>query len=77
MQFRVTGLTATALGAGLFAPDEKTFAYLKGRPMAPKGAAWDAAVAYWKSLVTDEGARFDKTVRINAADIAPTVTWGR
>ena len=62
--------------AGLFAPDEKTFAYLKGRPMAPKGAAWDAAVAYWKSLVTDEGARFDKTVRINAADIAPTVTWG-
>lgn len=62
--------------AGLFAPDEKTFAYLKGRPMAPKGAAWDAAVAYWKSLVTDEGARFDKRVRIDAADIAPTVTWG-
>ena len=62
--------------AGLFAPDEKTFAYLKGRPMAPRGAAWDAAVAYWKSLVTDEGARFDKTVRIDAADIAPTVTWG-
>ncbi|RXR29234.1 3-isopropylmalate dehydratase large subunit [Sphingobium fluviale] len=62
--------------AGLFAPDDKTFAYLKGRPMAPKGADWDAAVAYWKSLVTDEGARFDKTVRIDAADIAPTVTWG-
>ena len=62
--------------AGLFAPDEKTFAYLKGRPMAPQGADWDAAVAYWKRLVTDEGARFDKTVRIDAADIAPTVTWG-
>ncbi|MBP6110984.1 MAG: 3-isopropylmalate dehydratase large subunit [Sphingobium sp.] len=62
--------------AGLFAPDDKTFAYLKGRPMAPKGAAWDAAVAYWQSLRTDEGARFDKSVLINAADIAPTVTWG-
>ncbi len=62
--------------AGLFAPDEKTFAYLKGRPMAPKGADWDAAVAYWKTLVTDAGARFDRTVVINASDIAPTVTWG-
>ena len=62
--------------AGLFAPDALTFAYLKGRPMAPKGAAWDAAVAYWQSLRTDEGARFDKSVLINAADIAPTVTWG-
>ncbi|MEP2988095.1 MAG: 3-isopropylmalate dehydratase large subunit [Parasphingorhabdus sp.] len=62
--------------AGLIAPDEKTFAYLKGRPMAPKGADWDAAVAYWKSLPTDEGARFDKSVTINAADVAPTVTWG-
>ncbi|MDQ4421295.1 3-isopropylmalate dehydratase large subunit [Sphingobium sp. DEHP117] len=62
--------------AGLFAPDEKTFAYLKGRPMAPKGADWDAAVAYWKTLVTDAGARFDRTVVVNAADIVPTVTWG-
>lgn len=62
--------------AGLFAPDEKTFAYLKGRPMAPKGADWDAAVAYWKSLPTDEGARFDSVVRLDAADIAPNVTWG-
>lgn len=62
--------------AGLIAPDEKTFAYLKDRPMAPKGADWDAAVAYWKTLPTDEGAKFDKSVTINAADIAPTVTWG-
>jgi len=62
--------------AGLFAPDEKTFAYLKGRPMAPKGADWDAAVAYWKTLRTDEGARFDRSVVIDAAEIVPTVTWG-
>lgn len=62
--------------AGLIAPDEKTFAYLKGRPMAPKGADWDAAVAYWKTLPTDEGAIFDKSVTINAADVSPTVTWG-
>ncbi|MET0362955.1 MAG: 3-isopropylmalate dehydratase large subunit [Sphingobium sp.] len=62
--------------SGLFAPDEKTFAYLKGRPMAPKGADWDAAVAYWRTLVTDEGAVFDTVVVIDAADIVPTVTWG-
>ncbi|CAO1654690.1 3-isopropylmalate dehydratase large subunit [Parasphingorhabdus sp. NYA22] len=62
--------------AGLIAPDEMTFAYLKGRPMAPKGADWDAAVAYWKTLPTDEGATFDKSVTINAADVSPTVTWG-
>lgn len=62
--------------AGLIAPDEVTFAYLKGRPYAPKGADWDAAVAYWTSLVTDSGATYDKTVVIDAADIAPSVTWG-
>jgi 3-isopropylmalate/(R)-2-methylmalate dehydratase large subunit len=62
--------------AGLCAPDEKTFEYLKGRPMAPKGADWDAAVAYWRTLVTDPGAVYDKLVYINAADIAPSVTWG-
>ncbi|HWT41990.1 MAG TPA: 3-isopropylmalate dehydratase large subunit [Sphingopyxis sp.] len=62
--------------AGLIAPDETTFAYLKGRPYAPKGADWDAAVAYWKSLATDPGAIYDKTVVIDAADIAPSVTWG-
>ena len=62
--------------AGLIAPDQKTFDYLKDRPMAPKGADWDAAVAYWKTLPTDDGAQFDKSVTINAADVVPTVTWG-
>ncbi|WP_257547903.1 3-isopropylmalate dehydratase large subunit [Sphingopyxis sp. DBS4] len=62
--------------AGLIAPDDVTFAYLKGRPYAPKGADWDAAVAYWKSLATDPGATYDKTVVIDATDIAPSVTWG-
>lgn len=62
--------------AGLIAPDAVTFAYLKDRPMAPKGADWDAAVAWWKSLATDAGATYDKIVIIDAADIAPSVTWG-
>jgi 3-isopropylmalate dehydratase large subunit len=62
--------------SGLFAPDEKTFAYLKGRPMAPKGETWDRAVAEWQDLKTDEGARFDRSVQIEASEIAPTVTWG-
>jgi len=62
--------------AGLVAPDETTFAYLKGRPLAPKGAEWEQAVAYWRTLHTDEGATFDKSVVINAADVEPTVTWG-
>ncbi len=62
--------------AGLIAPDETVFAYLQGRPMAPQGADWDAAVAYWRTLNTDPGATFDKSVTIDAADIAPTVTWG-
>lgn len=62
--------------AGLVAPDEKTFTYLKGRPYAPKGEEWDKAVAWWKSLATDPGAKFDKSVVINAADVQPTVTWG-
>jgi 3-isopropylmalate/(R)-2-methylmalate dehydratase large subunit len=62
--------------AGLIAPDETTFAYLEGRPYAPKRADWNAAVAYWKSLATDPGATYDKTVIIDAADIAPSVTWG-
>ena len=62
--------------AGLVAPDETTFAYLKGRPFAPSGDLWDEAVAYWRSLATDEGAEFDRTVVIRAADVAPTVTWG-
>lgn len=62
--------------AGLIAPDDKTFAYLKGRPYAPTGAEWDQAVAWWKSLATDPGAKFDKSVHIRAEDIQPTVTWG-
>jgi 3-isopropylmalate/(R)-2-methylmalate dehydratase large subunit len=62
--------------AGLIAPDEKTFSYLKGRPLAPKGADWDAALGWWKSLPTDPGATFDKSVRIDASAVQPTVTWG-
>jgi 3-isopropylmalate/(R)-2-methylmalate dehydratase large subunit len=62
--------------AGLVAPDEKTFAYLAGRHYAPKGEDWDKALAWWKTLRTDEGATFDKSVHINAADVQPTVTWG-
>lgn len=62
--------------AGLIAPDETTFTYLKDRPMAPKGEDWDRAVAYWKTLRTDDGATFDKTVTISAANVAPSVTWG-
>jgi 3-isopropylmalate/(R)-2-methylmalate dehydratase large subunit len=62
--------------AGLIAPDEATFAYLKGRPMAPKGAAWDAAVAWWKTLHSDPDATFDREIEIDAAGIVPQVTWG-
>jgi 3-isopropylmalate/(R)-2-methylmalate dehydratase large subunit len=62
--------------SGLIAPDDKTFDYLKGRPMAPTGAAWDAAVAYWRTLPSDANAVFDKTVILEAADIGPNVTWG-
>jgi 3-isopropylmalate/(R)-2-methylmalate dehydratase large subunit len=62
--------------AGLVAPDEKTFAYLKGRPRAPKGEMWDKAVAYWRTLRTDEGAHYDKVVTLDGSAIAPVVTWG-
>ena len=62
--------------AGLIAPDETTFAYIEGRPEAPKGEEWDAAVAHWKTLVTDEDAVFDKEIVIDASEIAPFVTWG-
>jgi 3-isopropylmalate/(R)-2-methylmalate dehydratase large subunit len=62
--------------AGLIAPDETTFAYIHGRPMAPKGAEWDKALAWWKTLPTDAGASYDKVVVIDAADIAPSLTWG-
>jgi 3-isopropylmalate/(R)-2-methylmalate dehydratase large subunit len=62
--------------AGLVAPDEATFAYLKGRSMAPVGAAWDDAVAWWRTLPSDAGAAYDRTVRLDATDIAPALTWG-
>ena len=62
--------------AGLIAPDETTFAYCKGRDYAPKGDAWEQAVAYWRTLPTDAGAEYDTSVFLKAADIAPMVTWG-
>ncbi|MEE8549240.1 MAG: 3-isopropylmalate dehydratase large subunit, partial [Alphaproteobacteria bacterium] len=62
--------------AGLVAPDETTFGYLKGRPMAPSGANWSQAVAHWRTLPSDAGAVYDTEVTIEAADIAPQVTWG-
>ena len=62
--------------AGLIAPDQTTFDYLEGRDRAPQGDEWDAAVAYWRTLVTDDDAQFDAVVRIDAATLAPFVTWG-
>ena len=62
--------------AGMVAPDETTFAYLKGRPYAPKGATWDTAVAYWRTLPSDPEATFDREVHLDAGEIAPMVTWG-
>ncbi len=62
--------------AGMVAPDETTIDYLRGRPMAPTGDAFDQAAAYWRSLTSDEGAVYDKEVSLNAADVAPQVTWG-
>ena len=62
--------------AGLIAPDEKVFEYLRGRPYSPQGDDWDNAVTWWRSLVTDEGAYFDKSVVIDAAKVEPTVSWG-
>jgi len=62
--------------AGLVAPDDETFKYIKGRPMAPKGELWEKALPYWRSLVSDPGAKYDKEIHINGMEIAPTVTWG-
>ncbi len=62
--------------AGLIAPDEKTVAYFEGKPKAPQGAKWDAAVAYWKTLFSDEGAHFDAEIHIDASTLKPNVTWG-
>jgi len=79
MEGRMTVCNMTIEGgarAGLIAPDDVTFDYLKGRPMAPRGAAWEAAEAYWRTLKTDESATFDAEIEIDAADIEPSVTWG-
>ena len=62
--------------AGLIAPDQTTFDYVKGKPHAPSGADWDLALAYWRTLVTDNDATFDKEIYLNADDLAPFVTWG-
>ncbi len=62
--------------AGMIAPDETTFAYVMGRPHAPKGAMWDAALAWWQTLRSDDGAQWDKVVTLRGEDIAPVVTWG-
>jgi 3-isopropylmalate/(R)-2-methylmalate dehydratase large subunit len=62
--------------AGLIAPDQTTFDYLAGRPLSPKGAAWEGAITYWKTLKTDDGAHFDSVIQIDAPSIEPTVTWG-
>jgi 3-isopropylmalate/(R)-2-methylmalate dehydratase large subunit len=62
--------------AGLVAPDDVTFSYLEGRPFAPAGAAWEAALDDWRSLATDEGAAFDRTVSVDAGALRPHVTWG-
>jgi 3-isopropylmalate/(R)-2-methylmalate dehydratase large subunit len=79
MEGRMTVCNMTIEGgarAGLVAPDEKTFAYVKGRPYAPKGAQWEAAVNYWRTLPSDEGATYDREVALAAGDIPPMVTWG-
>ena len=79
MEGRMTICNMTIEGgarAGMIAPDEKTFEYIKGKPRAPKGEAFDQAVKYWKNLYTDEGAHFDKTVVLDAASLPPIVSWG-
>ena len=79
MEGRMTVCNMTIEGgarAGLIAPDETTFEYLKGRPMAPKGGAWETAAEYWKTLKSDEGAKYDIEVTLKAEDIVPQVTWG-
>ena len=62
--------------AGFIAPDEKTYDYLKGRPKAPKGKDWDAALRYWQTLHSDDGAHFDREIKLDAAKLPPLVTWG-
>ena len=62
--------------AGLIAPDEKTFEYLKDKSMSPKGESWDKAIKYWKSLFSDKDCKFDKEIDIDGKQIEPLVTWG-
>ena len=79
MEERMTVCNMTIEGgarAGLIAPDEKTFEYLEAKTFSPKGAAWDNALAYWKTLPTDKGATFDRTITLDGSKIAPHVTWG-
>ena len=79
MEGRMTVCNMTIEGgarAGLIAPDEKTFEYLKGRPKSPTGDDWDKAVAYWSTLKSDEGAHFDKEIVIDASALPPMITWG-
>jgi 3-isopropylmalate/(R)-2-methylmalate dehydratase large subunit len=79
MEGRMTVCNMTIEGgarAGMIAPDEKAIAYFEGRPMAPKGADWDKAKAYWETLHTDEGAHFDRIVTLDAASLPPIVSWG-
>jgi len=79
MEGRMTLCNLTIEGgarAGLIAPDQKTFDYLMGRPATPKGAAWEMALSYWKTFVSDDDAVFDRVIRLDAAQIAPSVTWG-
>jgi 3-isopropylmalate/(R)-2-methylmalate dehydratase large subunit len=79
MEGRMTVCNMTIEGgarAGLIAPDEITFEYLKGKPRSPKGAAWEAAIQFWKTLKSDEGAHWDAVIEIDAATLVPMVTWG-
>ncbi|MDK1387511.1 3-isopropylmalate dehydratase large subunit [Sinorhizobium sp. 8-89] len=79
MEGRMTICNMTIEGgarAGLIAPDETTFAYIKDRPRAPKGKAWDMALEYWRTLHTDEGAHYDRVVVLDAANLPPIVSWG-
>ena len=62
--------------AGMIAPDEKTYDFIKGRPKAPKGGAWDIAMRYWETLNSDDGAFFDEEIKLDAAKLPPIVTWG-
>ena len=79
MEGRMTVCNMTIEGgarAGMIAPDEKAFAFLKGKPKAPRGDAWDAAMRYWETLHTDDGAHFDRIVKLDAANLPPIVSWG-